>query len=394
MAKDQYSEAVKIAVVDDNAVVRINVAHMLTAPGRTVIEARNGREALEIVRRERPNLVLLDVVLPDIHGVQLCQAIKSDPAASGTFVALFSETETSSEVQVSGLEAGADAYIARPIGNRELRARVEALLRIQRAEAALRHAQSELERRVQARTAELQRANEALRRLSLRLVEVQESERRFIARELHDEVGQVLTGLKISLELGGRKAPTDFQPLLADALRLIGELMDRVRQLSLDLRPQILDDLGLLIALDWHFKRYRKQTGIKIVFTHAPFGHRLPAAMETVVFRIVQESLTNVARHAGVREASVSLELEDRLVRVTVRDQGCGFDPEAVLCRRESNGLFGIKERAELLGGNFQIWSSPGAGTMIQVELPRKPSPAPLAKADSNRLDVAVSAAR
>ena len=177
-----------ILVVDDNAVVRFNVAHLLQTGGFRVLEAPNGAEALRLARAELPDLVLLDVLLPDIHGVELCRQLKSDPATSRLFIVLVSEVEISSERQASGLEAGADGYIPRPIENRELLARVQAMLRIQQAEAALREARDELEQRVIERTAELSRANAALRSLSQRLVEVQEAERRAVALELHDQI--------------------------------------------------------------------------------------------------------------------------------------------------------------------------------------------------------------
>ena len=178
---------------------------------------------------------------------------------------LLSSIETSPDSQVTGLEAGADGYIARPIENKELVARVQAMLRIKRAESALRKAHDELEKRVTDRTKELSRANAALKALSQRLVDVQEAERRYVARELHDEIGQMVTGLKLVLETGVITEPRErgtadyalrvSSAALDEAMALINDLMERVRQLSISLRPQMLDDLGLLTALDWHFSR-------------------------------------------------------------------------------------------------------------------------------------------
>jgi len=364
------SQPATILIVDDNPVVLFNVAHLLRTAGFRVLEAATGAAGLAAARSDRPDLVLLDVLLPDLNGIELCRRIKSETETQHLFVVLLSSVETSPDSQVTGLEAGADGYIARPIENRELLARVQAMLRIQQAESALRRAHDELERRVAERTNELSRANLALRGLSQRLVDVQEAERRFVARELHDEIGQMVTGLKLLLETGLQPARPEERQSLEEAIRLINDLMDRVRRLSVNLRPQMLDDLGLLTALEWHFKRYFKQTGIRVQFKHTPLPERLNSQLETAVFRIVQEALTNVARHAGVKEATVRLWKNEERVGVQVEDHGAGFDPGPAAPRAPSTGVSGMKERTELLGGDFTLDSTPGQGTCITVELP------------------------
>lgn len=213
---------------------------------------------------------------------------------------------------------------------------------------------------------------EQLRALSLRLVEVQEAERRFVAHELHDEIGQVLTGLKLTLQRAGRAVTGSLDPTHAEAIAIVDDLMQRVRQLSLDLRPQMLDDLGLLPALDWLFKRCFNQTGLRVQFKHTALSDRLAPALETAVFRIVQEALTNVARHAGVKEATVRLwhDEPNRTLGVQVQDTGAGFDVPRAFAARTSIGLAGMRERATLLGGQFTLDSAPGHGTRLTVELP------------------------
>jgi PAS domain S-box-containing protein len=203
-------------------------------------------------------------------------------------------------------------------------------------------------------------AEEKLRAYALRLLEVQESERRHLARELHDEVGQALTGLKLVLERAAGPG---------EAVELVKELMTRVRDLSLRLRPTMLDDLGLLPALLWLFERYTVQTGVQIAFEHRLPPDRFPAAVETAAFRIVQEALTNVARHAGVMEAVVRLWYDAGLLGVQVEDRGDGFDP-AKPGASTSGGLSGMRERASLLGGRLEVESGPGAGTRLTAELP------------------------
>ena len=343
----EHSIPARILLVDDNPVVLFKVAHVLSGAGYTVIEAKTGSEGLALARSEHPDLILLDVRLPDINGIEVCRRLKASPETSRLFVVMLSEKETSAESQAGGLEAGADSYIARPIENRELIARSQAMLRIQQAESALRVAQAELEQRVAERTAELSQANAALRAMSLRLVEVQEKERRFVAHELHDQLGQTLTGLKLVLEMSLKPTNPSQAESFAEALRLIDDLMERIRRLSVDLRPHMLDDLGLLPALEWHFRRFGKQTGIQVQLKRTATFNRLPPPIETAAYRIVQEALTNVARHSGAKEADVRLWAGDERLRVQVEDRGKGFQPEQALAARNSTGLAGMRERAE-----------------------------------------------
>ena len=360
----------KLLVVDDNPVVLLGVSELLRSAGLEVLEARNGGQALQLAREHLPDLVLLDVVLPDINGVELCRRFKNEAELKSLFVVLLSSSEISTGSKVTGLDAGADGYIARPIENLELLARVQALLRIQKTEAALRQTHDELEHRVQERTTELAQANAALRAMSLRLVEVQEQERRFLARELHDEAGQVLTGLKMVVDQSLLDAPEPLRERLNQAVELINHLISRVRNLSLELRPQMLDDLGLIVALDWLFKRYTQQTNIRVNFQRTELASRLPPLLETAIFRIAQEALTNVARHARVSEVTVRLWVDRERVGLQVEDKGAGLDVEAALAARASTGLSGMKERAELLGGEFTLDSKPGRGARLTVELP------------------------
>ncbi|MGH7268550.1 MAG: GAF domain-containing protein, partial [Candidatus Rokuibacteriota bacterium] len=209
---------------------------------------------------------------------------------------------------------------------------------------------------------------ERLQALSRRLVEVQEEERRHIARELHDEIGQVLTGLKLNLEMDARTAGQS-PAAMAEARSLVNDLIGRVRDLSLDLRPAMLDDLGLLPALLWHFERYRSRTGVHVRFEHQGLGRRLVPEVETAAYRIVQEALTNTARHAGVGDVTVRVWSDAETLRVQVEDRGLGFGP-GHLTSGDSSGLTGMRERAVLLGGQLTIESAPGAGTRVTATIP------------------------
>jgi PAS domain S-box-containing protein len=212
---------------------------------------------------------------------------------------------------------------------------------------------------------------ERLQALSRRVVEVQEAERRHTALELHDEIGQLLTGLKFTLEMGARLPADKVRASLDEVRSQVSELIMRVDDLSLDLRPAILDDLGLLPALLWHLERYTTQTNVHVTFRHSGLeGQRFAPEVETAAYRIVQEALTNVARHADVSEVMVRAWADQDALAVQIEDQGAGFDPEAALAAGETTGVAGMRDRAVLLGGKLTIESAPGRGTGLTAEFP------------------------
>ncbi|MEK6302034.1 MAG: PAS domain S-box protein [Acidobacteriota bacterium] len=224
-----------------------------------------------------------------------------------------------------------------------------------------------------ARLFEEVRASRAqLQTLSQRLVELQEAERRDIARELHDQIGQQLTGLKLTLETCHRLPSKQAREALCKAQALADEVMARVHDLSLDLRPTILDDLGLVPALMWQFERYTASSGVRVAFEQKGLERRFDPAVETAAYRIVQEALTNVARHARVNEAVVRIWSNDSMLCVVIEDRGAGFDSRKALDSHSSSGLTGMRERALLLGGHLHIESGSGLGCRLTVELPLK----------------------
>ena len=214
------------------------------------------------------------------------------------------------------------------------------------------------------------RYEERLRLLSARLVELQEAERRHIARELHDQIGQWLTGLSLMLNMIPELPAEAIRSNIAEAQVLINELMGRVRDLSLELRPSMLDDLGLLPTLIRHFERYRAQTHVSVDFKQRGLEGRFPADLETGVFRVVQEGLTNVARHANVSKASVRVVASRSRLSLQIEDNGKGFDQQVLAARGASSGITGMQERAALLGGKLAVDSVPGVGTRLTAEFP------------------------
>ncbi len=226
------------------------------------------------------------------------------------------------------------------------------------------------------RETERQRTAETLHRLSLRLLEAQENERRTIARELHDELGQALQALKINLQTAQR-FPGDSTQRLADSVDIVNTTLQQVRNLSLDLRPSLLDDLGLVAALEWYLERHEQRTGLATHFTADPPTLRLTPTLETVCFRVAQEALTNITRHAQARNVWVELHQHgDVETHLIVRDDGVGFDAQAAqtrAARGASFGLLGMRERVELAGGRLDITSTPTQGAELQVHFPLIP---------------------
>ena len=211
---------------------------------------------------------------------------------------------------------------------------------------------------------------ERLKVLSRRLMEVQEAERRKIALELHDEIGQVLTGLKLTLEMGSRLPAQQVGSTLEQVRGLVNDLMARVRKLSLDLRPAMLDDLGLLPTLLWHIEHYTAQTRVRVNFKHSGLEkRRFAPEVETAAYRLVQEALTNVARHAQAAEATVRISTHRQTLLIEIEDNGRGFDVESVMMAGETTGFAGMRERVVLLEGQFTVESRPGAGTRLIAEL-------------------------
>ena len=219
--------------------------------------------------------------------------------------------------------------------------------------------------------AERRAANSRLQRLSWRLADSKEEQSRKIARELHDEIGQELTGLKLQLEIGDANA-------IGTARRITRELMQRVRSLSLELRPSVLDDLGLVPALNQMLTRFTELTKVRVHLSVDGLAQRADPAVEVAAYRIVQEALTNVARHAQVDEAFVSLGVDRGRLRLDIEDRGLGV-PLPAHRRRDgsTSGLSGMRERASALGGSLEIKGGPGHGTRIVARLPLLPDPAP-----------------
>ncbi|MGH9971415.1 MAG: sensor histidine kinase [Pyrinomonadaceae bacterium] len=207
------------------------------------------------------------------------------------------------------------------------------------------------------------------------MIEAQEAERQHIARELHDQIGQSLTAIRINLQTVRQAIPTSGSTLLVDeGVVAVDEALQQVRDLSFELRPSLLDDLGLIAALRWYSGRFSQRTGIPTK-TLAAFPEdvmRLRRELETACFRIVQEALTNAARHAQANSVSISLKMLNNEILLSIKDDGVGFDTQSVSApnRPVRLGLRGMEERVLALGGRLEIESAPSLGTEIRALFP------------------------
>ena len=224
-----------------------------------------------------------------------------------------------------------------------------------------------LERELQHRFEENARARADLQELSARLLRAQENERRSLARELHDEVGQSLSAILMETENAECAGdPQEIRDHLAAVKELAGKTVNEVRDLALLLRPSMLDDFGLVPALNWHAREMTKRTGINVVVAAGDEADDLPDDHKTCIYRLVQEAVNNSARHANARNVEVTVKREEARVLFSVRDDGSGFDPRFV----RGLGLLGMEERVRRLGGKVRLESQLGRGTLIAAELP------------------------
>jgi PAS domain S-box-containing protein len=228
----------------------------------------------------------------------------------------------------------------------------------------------------------LKKYSRKLQVLSRQLVEAQETERKNIARELHDEIGQALTVMQLNLQTMLQSPGSDaISPCLKQNLEVVGQVLAQVHDISFNLRPLMLDDLGLEPALRWFTKRQAALVGLKAKFKADPLEQRLDPLIETECFRVAQEALTNVVRHAQAKNVSVELRKLAGKLHLRVRDDGIGFDAAAVreqsgICARL--GLLSMEERAALAGGGLEIKSAPKKGTEVHAWFPLKIKPPPM----------------
>ena len=323
------------------------------------VHVQTAEELDAALRADQWDVVLSDYTLPDFSGLL---ALEQVGAWDSDMPFIIVSGNIGEDVAVAAMKAGAHDYLIK--GNlTRLGAAIERELR----EAEMRRARRRDEEA-------LRHARLRLQALSNRMLEMQEAERRHIARELHDEIGQSLTAIKLNLEALALRSADETARRLADEIAgVAGGVLDQVRRLSLNLRPPQLDDLGLSAALHWLVKRHTREGGPGIELQAPEDLPRLGAQAETACFRVTQEALTNTLRHAGATQVRIELKVDAGMFCLDVQDDGCGFDPDAARSRAlqgASLGLVGMSERVALAGGEFCLASSEGGGTRLSVRLP------------------------
>jgi signal transduction histidine kinase len=361
-ARGEVSQLPRILLAEDNADMREAIKKLL-APLYLVTAVPDGQAALAVLQSAdpAPNLVLTDVMMPRIDGIQLLRHLRASPKTRAIPVVILS-ARGGEEAMLAGLEADADDYVVKPFSSRELLARVRRTIEMARVRHDVVEAMN---------LAERMRSKAERHELLQRLVTVQEQESARIARELHDQMGQDVTGLLLGLKrLEGMLANEESVTQLRWLQSLAGQIGRNLHRKAWELRPTSLDDMGLLRALEAYIGDWSERYGIQVDLHAGIAGHgRFSPEVETAVYRVVQEAMTNVLKHAAASTVSLVLEGHGNGLQVIIEDDGKGFDPEAAAnCGRI--GLAGMRERLALVGGTMTIDSTIGGGTTLYFRIP------------------------
>lgn len=361
-----------ILLVDDEASNLFALKALLEPLGQNLLTAQSGPEALKLVLNHNPAVIVLDVRMPGMDGFETAQIIRGRERSRHIPIIFLTGVSRETEAAFRGYEVGAVDYLMKPVVPQVLRSKVSVFVDLHRKNAAL--AREIVERKA---AEERLKASEAqLRALTARQISVREEERSRIAREIHDELGQILTGLKMDVMWLIRHFAPEHRPLLekTDTMReLLDSTMQLVRRISTGMRPEILDDMGLVAAIGWQAREFQKRMGIRCRVELPDEQTEIDGAISTAVFRIFQELLTNISRHAAASSVTVQLDVSDELLTLKVVDDGVGIAAGAMQAR-ESLGLQGMQERAHVFGGEIRIHGLPNRGTTVSLRIPLRPA--------------------
>ncbi|MDB5774623.1 MAG: Histidine kinase, gyrase and HSP90-like ATPase [Herbaspirillum sp.] len=362
MTKTQIRVLVVAAEVIHRQAVRRAIAADADADF-VLFEAATGQEGLQLACHLKPDCILLDDQLPDRNSLAFLSALDGDAAEMPMPVILLTGADNVQVVAAEAIKRGAWDYLGKDANGQYLETLPWAIKRMLRERQL-----SEGKRRAEAE----------LRQLAGRFERIKEAERKRIAQEIHDELGGLLTGIKayVSVHLDRTaKAGLPLDPLLVDAVALADSGFQAVRKVITDLRPDVLDQLGIWAALEWYAGHIEKRSGISCACTIDASAAAIEPEPDlgTMLFRIVQEALVNAERHAKASKITVSAAVADRMLVIEVRDNGKGIDTDPPF-KRESWGLAGMHERARYVGGELTISGKPGAGSAVVLRLPMESS--------------------
>ena len=345
-------ERPSILVIDDTPANLLMLGSVLEPDFKLQI-ATSGAMGLSLAGKSPPDLILLDVMMPEMDGYETCRRLKADPRLKNIPV-IFVTALTDSTAEASGLALGAADFITKPVNVEIARHRIRNLVERER----LGH--------------EVEAQRDLLRDLYNSLQDAREEERYHFARELHDNLGHLITALGMDLDwLDGRLHPTEprVSAKLATLRTQLDQIVDTVRNLMEDMRPGMLDTLGLDVALENYVDKFAARTGIRAKLTTPDVTIDVGQKIAIGIFRIVQEALNNVSRHAAASEVSVQLFKSGNEIVLAVEDNGHGL-PEAHKLRGKGFGILGMRERVQILSGQFTMTSEPGKGVRIEAHLP------------------------
>jgi signal transduction histidine kinase len=357
-----------ILLVDDEQKNLLAIEALLEPLEQNLLRARSGEEALRIVLEHDLAVVILDVRMPGMDGFETARMIRSRERSRYTPIIFLTGVSAEMDSALHGYEVGAVDYLVKPPVPGVLRSKVSVFVELHRRKA-------ELTKEIRDRKIAEERASESeaqLRALAARLVSIREEERRRVAREIHDELGQALTGLKLDVTWLAKRLEPNQHPLLKKTESmccLIDSTVHLVRKISTGLRPEVLDEMGLVEAIRWQAQKFQKRTGIRCRLNVPAEQVVLGTELSITVFRIFQETLTNVARHARASSVDVDLGIAEGRLMLDVEDDGIGI-PDNKIRGRESLGLLGMRERAQQFGGELSVRGESGRGTMVSVSIP------------------------
>ena len=349
-------EKVNILMVDDQPAKLLSFEAILGELGENLIKAGTATEALECLLKNDVAVVLMDVSMPDIDGFELADMIRQHPRFQKTAIIFISAIHLTDLDRMQGYERGGVDYISVPVIPELLRAKVSVFAELHR------------------KTRQLEILNMELRSLSGRLIAMQDDERRRFARELHDGLGQELTAAKMAIDSILIQGPTEGnRQAIEQASSLVDGAIQQVRSVSHLLHPPLLDEIGLDAALSWYSEGLTKRSGIETSIEMEPTDFpRLTPSLETMVFRIIQEALTNVFRHSAAKKCWVSVAKKENQVRVTVRDDGKGITDEIAAFHPEKIGvgIGGIRQRIKEVGGVMTLRNAQPQGAILETVIP------------------------
>jgi signal transduction histidine kinase len=362
------AEQPSVLAVDDDARNLMALQGLLADMPIQVVTARSGEEALRALLKQEFAVILLDARMPGMDGFEVARLIRERERTRHTPIIFLTGAYEDTPSMTRGYEAGAVDYIVKPLRPEILKSKISVFVELYRKNAAL---MQEIRERAAAET-HLKASEERLRALAAHLQSVREEEWTRIAREFHDQLGQELTALKMDVNWIASRLPADARALRerADAMSsLIDTTMESVRQIVSRLRADLVEQLGLTAAIARHADEFQRRSGIRCHVMLPAEPVQLDRTRSTALFRICQELLTNVARHANAARVEVALRREDGGMVLAVEDNGRGIDGE-VAASPKSLGLMGVRERVLPFGGRVDLEGAEGRGTVVRVTLP------------------------